>query len=66
MKDGENGFLVDYGNIKGFSEKIIKLLDDKKLWSKINKNNLKRAENYRWDLINKRIMKVYEDALGRN
>ena len=43
MKEPENGYLVTYGNNKGFEDKIIKLLDDKKLRNKISKNNKKKS-----------------------
>ncbi len=63
MKEPENGFLVNYGDNEKFAERIIELLDDKKLRQKISKNNLKRAGNYRWDLIAKKTTQIYEGLL---
>lgn len=60
MKDGENGFLVEYGNNEKFAEKIVELLDNKKLRDKIIKNNLEKAEKYSWDKIYKKTMEIYK------
>jgi len=61
MKEPENGFLVKYGDNKKFAEKIQQIIDDKKLAKKISYNNLKKAKNYDWDIIVKRIMRIYEE-----
>ena len=60
MKDRENGFLVEYGNNEKFAEKIIELLEDKKLGEKIIKNNLEKAKKYNWDKIAKKTMEIYK------
>lgn len=60
MKEPENGFLVNYGNNKGFEDKITKLLNSKKLRDKISKNNKKKAQKYRWDIISKNTLKLYK------
>jgi len=62
MKNKENGFLVEYGDNKKFEEKIIQLLKDSKLRKNIIKNNLKKAKNYKWDIINKKTLEIYEKA----
>ncbi|MBS3072635.1 glycosyltransferase family 4 protein [Candidatus Pacearchaeota archaeon] len=59
VKNNENGFLVSYGDNEGFKEKIIKLLKDNKTRNAISKNNLKKAKQYDWDIINKKIMQLY-------
>src|SRR3989344_1208773 len=65
MKDGVNGFFVNYGDINGLKEKILKILDDKKLIDEFKKNNIKKSEDYSWDKILERTKKVYEEVLGR-
>ncbi len=65
MKQPENGFLVDYGNNEKFKTKIITLLDNKKLRQKILQNNLKKAKNYRWDSIAKKIENLYKELLNK-
>jgi len=59
VKDNENGFLVNYGDNEGFKERIISLLKNNKLRNTISKNNLKKAKQYDWDIINKKIMQLY-------
>ncbi len=60
IKESENGFLIHYGDDKKFKKRIIELLDNAKLAQKISKNNIKKAENYRWNLINKKTLSIYE------
>lgn len=64
MKEPENGFLVIYHNIKKYKERILELLDNPKLSSQISKNNIKKAQNYRWDLIAEKTLKLYNDILS--
>lgn len=63
MKEPENGFFVKYGDIEGLKENILKLIDDEKLREKIGKNNKKKAKNYSWDLIYKKYMNTYNEAI---
>ncbi|MEK6898344.1 MAG: glycosyltransferase family 4 protein [Nanoarchaeota archaeon] len=60
MKDNENGFFVDYGDIENLEKNILKILGDKKMSKKFSENNFKKSENYDWDLIYKRYMKEYK------
>lgn len=63
IKDGENGFLVEYGDNKNFARKIIELIKNKKLREKISKNNIKKSERYKWDLISKKILQLYKSEI---
>lgn len=65
MKELENGFLVKYGNIKKYAERINELLNNPKLMKNISQNNKKKAQNYRWDLINERTLSIYNQLLQR-
>ncbi len=58
--DGKNGFLIKHGDNEGFAEKINQILDNKKLRTKIAKNNFEKAKNYNWDIISRRIINLYE------
>ena len=60
MKENENGFFADYGDLKILEEKILKLIDDDKLREEIAKNNFQKSLNYDWDDIYKRYMGEYE------
>ena len=63
MKEPENGFLVKYGNNEGFEKRILELLDNKELRERIAKNNSKKAENYKWNLIANKTLQLYEDLV---
>ncbi len=65
MSDPENGFFVKYGDIQGLKEKILLLLDNKKLAEKISKNNIEKARNYDWDLIAEKTMKLYQETTNK-
>jgi len=59
MIEPDNGFLVHYGDVNALKEKILIILNDKNLSEKISKNNRKRAQDYDWDKIAERTLKVY-------
>lgn len=66
MENNVNGFFVNYGDLKNLKEKILKILDNKKLAKKFSQNNIKKAKNYSWDDILKRTKKVYEEFIRKH
>ncbi|MBS3171162.1 glycosyltransferase family 4 protein [Candidatus Woesearchaeota archaeon] len=66
ISDPENGFFVEYGDIQKLKEKILLLLDDKKLARKISKNNKEKAKNYDWDIIAERTLNLYKKIINKN
>ena len=59
MKDGVNGFFVEYGDIENLKKKILKVLDDRELSDRFSKNNREKAKDFSWDKILERTKKVY-------
>lgn len=59
--DNYNGFLLELGDKARFAEKIIKLINDKKLYNKMKKNTLKEIKRH--DLNN--IIKVWEKEYSK-
>jgi glycosyltransferase involved in cell wall biosynthesis len=63
VKDGENGFLVESGNAEAWADKINELLTDddfrKKFGEKAKKYTI---ENYSWEKIAKRYLKIFEST----
>lgn len=59
IEDGKNGFLVNYGDIEGLAEKILKLVNDKKLRDFIAENGKKTAMKYSWENISEETYEVY-------
>jgi glycosyltransferase involved in cell wall biosynthesis len=60
MKEPENGFLIQYGNIENLKKRILQILDDKELAKKISENNKIKAKGYDWDLIYRKTMGLYK------
>lgn len=63
LKDGVNGFLVSYSDTSGFKKKILELLDNRRLHDMIVKNNLKKSREYDWDILSKKTLGIYSNAL---
>jgi glycosyltransferase involved in cell wall biosynthesis len=63
MKEPENGFFSNYGDLESIEKNIIKLIEDKKLAKKISENNFKKSKNYDWDDIYKEYMEEYKQLL---
>jgi glycosyltransferase involved in cell wall biosynthesis len=66
IKHGENGFLVKYGDVENAAKYIRLLLNERKLYNKISQNNIKKAKQFTWNKIVKKIIKVYEEVLSNN
>ncbi len=66
MKDNENGFFVQYGDVENLKKRILEILNDEKLSKKFSENNKRRAKDYSWDKIYKKTLDVYEKAIGKH
>jgi len=64
IEEGKNGFFSDYGNLDSLEKNIIRLIDNPIIIRKISLNNIKKAQNYRWDNIYLRYMKEYKSLLS--
>jgi len=65
MKEPENGFFSNYGDLKKLEQNILKLIDDPKLRKQISENNFKKSLDFSWDNINKRYMEEYKKLLKK-
>jgi len=54
---------VKYVDVKNAVKYIRLLLNDRKLYTKISKNNIKKAKQFTWNKIVKKIIKVYEEVI---
>lgn len=66
IKNGENGFLVKYGDQEKLVECIKLLLRSKELYEKIRVNNRRKAKQFTWDKIVKKLIKIYEEVSKKN
>ncbi|MBI3034916.1 glycosyltransferase family 4 protein [Candidatus Woesearchaeota archaeon] len=63
IKDGVNGLIFQEKNSEELASKIIKVLKDSKLRKKLRENGLRHAQNYSWEIISKKFLKIYEYLL---
>lgn len=61
--NGKSGVLVDIGSEKQLADEIIRLLEDKKLRKRLEKNGRKTAKKYDWEGIIKRIAGLYKEII---
>jgi len=59
ITDGQNGFLVEYGDISTMVEKFNLFLDNQDLRDQISNFNREYAHKYEWDIIAKQTTKLY-------
>ena len=65
MKEPENGFFVQYGDIDGLKKNILKIIDNKNLAGKISKNNRKKAKSYDWRIIFDKTLEIYQNLIEK-
>ncbi|MBN2188673.1 MAG: glycosyltransferase family 4 protein [Chitinispirillaceae bacterium] len=64
VKDGETGLLYEYGNIRQLAEKIVLLLKDEHLRSRLAAAAVKYAGSLTWDASAKTALEVMERAVS--
>jgi len=65
--DGENGFLIDPGDVDELSNKISRLLNDKDLQIQMGQRSLSIIEQtFQVDAIEERLYSFYDELLNRN
>ncbi|GAH52666.1 unnamed protein product, partial [marine sediment metagenome] len=60
VKDGDTGFLVRYGDIKGFARALFKILRDEKLRTELSKNALDWSKRFDWDRASQETLRIIE------
>lgn len=59
IEDGKTGLLVNYGDNEELAEKILKLMNNKKLRDFVAENGKKSAMKYSWETVSEETYKVY-------
>lgn len=62
VQNGENGYIVDFGDYKALAEKIIKILKDKKLMQKLSDGAYDSSERYSDANVWKAWKELIDDA----
>ena len=65
VRDGETGFLYDYGNIDMLGEKLLKILTDHTLRKSMEQNGLVWAEQFNWDHAADKFDKLIHEVVKR-
>jgi glycosyltransferase involved in cell wall biosynthesis len=60
VKEGKNGFIVDYKNMK---ESIVRLLRDDELRKRMGRRSREMAGDYSWSSAAKRMIAIYEELV---
>jgi glycosyltransferase involved in cell wall biosynthesis len=63
IEEGKNGFLFNYQDRKELLEKLSMLIKNRPLREKMQKNNLKKAKDFLWRDISKKLEKIYLNLL---
>ena len=64
IKHGETGLLAAEKDPEDLADKILKLLDDKRLRKRVIENGLKLVrENFSWDVIAEKFLQVYKEVM---
>lgn len=65
VNDGENGYLVDVGDIEGIAERIIELLLNRAHWEAFSIKAKQAAERFRASRVAALTLEAYYKVLGR-
>jgi len=65
IKNGQNGFLFEPADSEDLAFKIIKILEDKDLRSKMKINSLKMISSHQYQESIKKIKRIYNDAVDK-
>ncbi len=65
LVDGETGFLVKRGDIRGLADRIFQLMEDGQLARKMGQQGQKRVEKYyRKEIHLKQLLNIYKEAIN--
>lgn len=64
--DGKTGFLVPYGDVQGFADRITQILQDDALRRSLSEQAVDWAGRFNWDDSADAILKVIDDLVGKS
>jgi len=62
IKDGENGFLVPYGDWHSFADKVLLLARDERIRLMMEKHAFTESEQYDISVYHSNLLRIYECA----
>ena len=66
VQDGETGFTVPVDDPNALAERLTELLENPDLHQRMGKCAVEFAQDYAWEVIAKRIVRLYNDVLSVN
>ena len=63
VADGENGYLIDVGNVEDLKVKMFKIISDDKLRQSMMKKSIVRISEYTYENLAKTHMDIFEKSL---
>ena len=66
VQDGETGFTVPVDDPNALAERLTELLENPDLCQRMGKCAVEFAQDYAWEIIAKRIVRLYNDVLSLN
>jgi glycosyltransferase involved in cell wall biosynthesis len=66
VKEGETGYLVEYGDERAFAEKSLELIGDEHKWRTMSASAIEWAKSLTWDRTAREMERVFLDQIGSN
>jgi glycosyltransferase involved in cell wall biosynthesis len=63
VKDGETGYLVEYGDWRAFAARAIELLTDPEKWGKMSAAAVDWAGTFTWDRTGREMQKIFLEEI---
>jgi glycosyltransferase involved in cell wall biosynthesis len=64
VKDGETGFLVEYGDVRAFAARSMELLRDPQLWDRMSRAGVAWAQSLTWERCAAEMQTTFLNELG--
>ena len=63
VKDGETGYLVDYGDWRAFAARAVELLTDAEKWGRMSAAAVEWARSFTWDRTGSEMKKIFLEEI---
>jgi glycosyltransferase involved in cell wall biosynthesis len=64
VKDGETGFLVEYGRPRAFAERALEILSDEKCWKTMSAASVRWAQSLTWERTAREMEEILEKEVS--
>jgi glycosyltransferase involved in cell wall biosynthesis len=66
VRDGETGFLYEYGDVDQLAEKLLKILTDADLRKRLEQGGMQWAETFDWDTAARKFEALLFEVVGKS